>query len=146
MNKKIVKLLSLVLVVALICPMFSVMAADIHTDCDLTATDTPLQPMYEITCISGKHKMQSSGVGRAYTTSGTKAIEGFCYQCSKCYLVMVSELDPYFNHAHGDYCFKQEYESINAVSWNIYNATIYNCSTDRRTSSFWQGFEFYKGT
>lgn len=90
--------------------------------------------------------MKSNGKGVVYDTSGNRVINGYCYQCSNCFLVLASQHDPRISHTLGKYHFHMAYEPIGITGIIINNATyIEEFNGDTRTDSFWQGFEFIKG-
>jgi len=93
----------------------------------------------------GKHNMKSNGIGKAYNSSGNLEIDGYCYQCSYCYLVLISERDPCYQYSLGKYATTMAYEPIGTYGCVLYNAAINAFYGDRRQDSYWQGFQFSKG-
>ena len=105
-----------------------------------------ISPHWDLTCPGGKHRMKSNGKGVVYDTSGNRVINGYCYQCSNCFLVLASQHDPRISHTLGKYHFHMAYEPIGITGIIINNATyIEEFNGDTRTDSFWQSFEFIKG-
>lgn len=112
---------------------------------DLCVYEGDVQPRINTACPFGNgiHQMASRGAGFV-ANDATQQYELYwkpCWQCTNCYLVMVTEGDPAFGYPIGHYA---TYSASEPVSTDATVISIPNANSLYYTSSSrMEGFRFY---